>query len=151
MATRESVELNEAHKPLPKAIEAFKAVKSKIVSELIRERHHWDKHEPHMFKRAEGIPDAELAKFSIDEDLVLVRAGQTAYGTIIFGKIRLPAIKEGGEGYIHVRVHDPPNSGETDVILHSILTEEGDRDADGHPTSWNAIHTLEKSLDFFNE
>ena len=80
-----------------------------------------------MFRRADGLSDKELADFDIEKDLMLVRSGATAYGTIVFGKIRIPAIKEGGEGYIHVRcvprvcsdrvllahrayrIHDPPN------------------------------------------
>ncbi|KAL5496075.1 hypothetical protein ACEPAH_3168 [Sanghuangporus vaninii] len=151
MATRETIELNEAHAPLPKAIEAFKAVEDKIKHELVRLRHHWDKHEPQMFRRAAGLSDTELTNFDVEKDLVLVRSGATAYGTIIFGKVRIPAIEEGGEGFIHVRVHDPPNRGESDVIFHSILTDEGNRDEDGHPRSWDAIQSLDTPLDFFNE
>jgi len=69
-----------------------------------------------------------IGSFPSQNDLVEVRSGATSYGTIIFGKIRLPAVKdEQGEGYVHVRcvllliidkwrlklpaprIHDPPN------------------------------------------
>jgi len=41
--------------------------------------------------------------------------------------------------------------GEDDVTLHSILTMEGERDADGHPHLWRAIQTRDEPLVFFNE
>ena len=31
------------------------------------------------------------------------------------------------------------SQGTQDVIFHSIWTDEGNRDADGHPTTWRAI------------
>ena len=65
---------------------------------------------PRMWSRAAGVSDHDLTNFDIKKDLVEVRAGPTTYGVIILGKIRLPAIKDDlGEGYIHVRIHDPPN------------------------------------------
>jgi len=81
-------------------------------------------------------------------DLVLVDNAATSYGEIILGKIRIPAIMD---GYIHVRVHDPPNKGQDDVIFHSLFTDEGHRDADGHPKSWDAIQWEKTPLKFFNE
>jgi hypothetical protein len=85
-----------------------------------------------MWKRAAGVSDHELANFTLEKDLVLVRSAPTSYGTIILGKIRIPAINDGlGEGFVHVRsasdsimssmaqspfsfdsdrrIHDPPN------------------------------------------
>ena len=46
-----------------------------------------------------------------DGDLVEVRTGETSYGVIIFGKVRVRGVKfpDGEEAYVHVRVHDPPN------------------------------------------
>lgn len=41
--------------------------------------------------------------------------------------------------------------GTEDVLFHSLLTEEGDRDAEGKPTTFRAIQTREISLEFFNE
>lgn len=157
MATRETIALNEPHSPPEKAVKAFESVEKEIKSELIRLRHHWNKHEPRMFERVAGLSDHQLTAFEISKDLVEIRSGVTPYGTIIFGKIKIPEFSDAkGEGFIHVRIHDTPVKAENgevtyEVKLHSINTEEGDLDADGHPTSWKAIHTRETPLEFFNE
>jgi len=151
MASSEQVELNTAHPPHPNAIEAFNVILHTIKSEIVKSRHHWDQHERKMWSRAAHLSDAELVAFTIEKDLVEIRSGPTSYGTIILGKIRLPAIKDDeGEGFIHVRIHDPPNRGDEDVRFHSLFTEEGARNADGHLT-WRAIQTADKPLEFFNE
>lgn len=57
-----------------------------------------------MWSRAAGLSDHELANFTIENDLVEIRTGAVSYGTVIFGKIRIPAVNDKlGEGYIHVR------------------------------------------------
>lgn len=57
-----------------------------------------------MWSRASALSDSELVDFSIEKDLVQVRSGPTSYGTIIFGKIRIPKINDDeGEGFVHVR------------------------------------------------
>lgn len=54
--------------------------------------------------RAASLSDAELVAFEMNNDLVEVRSGPTAYGQIIFGKIKIPAIHdEKGEGFVHIR------------------------------------------------
>ncbi|RDX57322.1 hypothetical protein K466DRAFT_23213 [Polyporus arcularius HHB13444] len=152
MADAEQIDLNAPHAPSDKAIEAFEVVEHTIKSEILKSRHHWNKHEPRMWSRAEGVSDEDLVAFSVRNDLVEVRSAPTSYGTIILGKIRLPAINDAeGEGYIHVRIHDPPNRGTEDVRFHSLWTDEGNRDADGHPTTWRAIHNRDTPLEFFNE
>jgi hypothetical protein len=51
-----------------------------------------------------SLSDAELVAFDVNSDLVEVRSGPTAYGQVIFGKIKIPAIQdEKGEGFVHVR------------------------------------------------
>lgn len=103
-ATRDVVELNEPHAPKENAVEAFKVVENHIKTAIVKSRHHWDLHEPKMWSRASGLSDSELVDFSIEKDLVQVRSGPTSYGTIIFGKIRIPKINdEEGEGFVHVR------------------------------------------------
>ena len=123
-----------------------------------------------MWSRAAGVSDKALTNFDISKDLVAVRAGQTTYGVIILGKIRLPAINDDqGEGFIHVRIHDPPNrvslalwifwdgvysqdsQGTEDVVFHSLFTDEGKRDADGKAERYVAIQTNDLPLEFFNE
>ena len=90
-------------------------VELKIKDEIIKSRSHWNKHEPRMWSRAAHISDHKLRDFNVSEDLVLVTSAATAYGTIILGKIRLPAINDDqGAGFIHVRyvVYDTNTIGE---------------------------------------
>ncbi|KAH7344844.1 hypothetical protein B0J17DRAFT_624129 [Rhizoctonia solani] len=155
----DTVALSEPHPPTSRAIEAFNQVLPKIKLAVTSSRRDWNLHEPRMWARASGLSDNELTKFVIEDDLIEVRAGSTAYGTIVLGKIRISGIKdEEGEGFIHVRIHDPPNKallgalqGTDDVIFHSLFTDEGNRDADGRPTTFRAIQTRETPLEFFNE
>jgi len=152
MATVDQINLNDPHPPHQNAIEAFNVVLPKIKAEIMRSRHHWDNHEPKMWSRATGLTNHQLTDFTMEKDLISVRSGVTSYGTIIFGKVRIPAIHDGeGEGFIHVRIHDPANRGTDDVLFHSIWTEEGDRNAEGHPTTWRAVHKADTPLEFFNE
>jgi hypothetical protein len=130
-ATSEQINLNDAHPPRDNAITAFKVVVPAIKSAILKSRKDWDIHEPKMWSRAKGISDNRLVDFDIENDLVEVRSAATSYGTIILGKIRIPAINDNeGEGFVHVRsspafmsywgptilmnflpsrIHDPPN------------------------------------------
>ncbi|GAA5858857.1 hypothetical protein JCM1840_006590 [Sporobolomyces johnsonii] len=99
-----------------------------------------------MFKRATGLSDAELTDWNLEEDLVEVRSGTTSYGTLLFGKIRIPALVD---GYVHVRIHDPVERGQEDVTFHSFFTDEvrqGDK-----VVYWQAIQSKATPLEFFNE
>ncbi|KAI1794140.1 hypothetical protein LXA43DRAFT_971400 [Ganoderma leucocontextum] len=152
MASEEQINLNAPHAPTEKALEAFTIVEHTIKAEIVKSRHDWNKHEPLMWSRTEGLSDHELIAFTIRDDLVEIRSAPTSYGTIILGKIRLPAVNDAeGDGYMHVRIHDPPNRGVQDVLFHSLWTDEGNRDADGHPTTWRAIQKRDTPLEFFNE
>ena len=72
-----------------------------------------------MWARATGISDHDLVHFDIKKDLVEVRAGPTAYGVIILGKIRLPAVNDDlGEGFVHIRIHDPPDRVSQRNLVH---------------------------------
>ena len=103
-ASSEEISLNAPHAPTEKAIEAFNVVLHDIKAEIVRSRHHWDKHEPKMWARAAGLTDEQLVDFTIERDLVLCRSAPTSYGTIILGKIRIPAVQdEEGSGFVHVR------------------------------------------------
>ncbi|CAE6464893.1 unnamed protein product [Rhizoctonia solani] len=106
----DTVSLSEPHPPTGRGLEAFNEVLPKIKLAVINSRRDWDNHEPRMWARANSLSDEQLTSFVIENDLVEVRAGSTSYGTIVFGKIRIPGLKdEEGEGFIHVRIHDPPN------------------------------------------
>jgi len=151
MASEAQVNLDAAHPPHPSAIEAFGVILHQIKNEIVKSRRDWDKHEPKMWARAAGLSDHELVG-DIDptKDLVQVRSGATSYGTIILGKLRV-GTNDREEGFVHVRIHDPPNRGVSDVMFHSIWTDEGTRNADGQPTTWNAIQWINTPLNFFNE
>lgn len=106
-----------------------------------------------MYESVSSISDADLATFDVKKgDLVGVRAGSVSYGTIIFGKIRLP--KAGPDAFIHVRIHDPPDEDKSanDVRFHSLYTEEaGKTPADDRPKSYRAIMTERDPIVFFHE
>lgn len=105
-----------------------------------------------MWSRASSLSNAQLTAFTLEHDLVEVRSASTSYGTIILGSLRIPAINdELGEGFVHVRVHDPPNRGTQDVKFHSLFTNEYRERPDEPPTDWCAIQTAATSLEFFNE
>ena len=104
MADGAEVVFNAPHAPHANAIEAFGVALSKIKHEIVKSRRDWDKHEPKMWSRADGVSDQDLVAFSIRGDLVEIRSAPTSYGTIILGKIKLPAVNDAeGEGYVHVR------------------------------------------------
>ncbi|KAJ7572097.1 hypothetical protein C8J56DRAFT_809577 [Mycena floridula] len=53
------------------------------------------------------------------------RLRSSSHANLILGKIRLPVIDDTvGKGFIHVRIHDPPNRGTEDVTFHSLFTDE---------------------------
>ncbi|KAF9568055.1 hypothetical protein CPC08DRAFT_680317 [Agrocybe pediades] len=150
MASKEELNFNAPHPPKETSIEAFNLLLPTLKSEILKSRHHWDKHEPRMWSRVAGVSDNDLTSFTIENDLVEVRSAATSYGTIILGKIRVVNDNQ-GEGFVHVRIHDPPNRGNEDVRFHSIFTNEIRPDPEAPPTDFCAIQTREYPLEFFNE
>jgi len=148
MASKEEVSLNEPHKPQDNAIEAFKNVEHDIKEGIRKSMERWSHHEPRMWERAAGISEHDLLNFHVNkENLVLVRSGLTSYGTVIFGKIKLPKIDD---AFVHVRIQDPPGEGVQNMIFHSIFLNIGERDADGHAQYYRAIQTDDTPLDWFD-
>nr|GAT45457.1 predicted protein [Mycena chlorophos] len=181
MASAEELDLIPEHPPHARAFEAFEHVLHQIKHTILASRHDWDKHEPKMWSLARETADHDLVAFDIKDDLVAIRTAQTAYGVIIFGKIRIRAIKldaheqlapgavekdghgkikvemKNGKvnddlyGFIHVRIHDPPGDAEEDVKFHSIFTDEG-KDKDGENNGfYRAIQPNSKPIEFFND
>lgn len=46
-------------------------------------RKNWDGHEEQMYARVKDISNEDLVDFDVEKDLVAVRAGSVAYGTIV--------------------------------------------------------------------
>lgn len=113
-ASAEEVNLTAAHSPHARALEAFNHVLITIKKEVKASRRNWNIHEPRMWSRAKELSDEDLTRFTVEDDLVEIRTGAVSYGTLIFGKIRISAVKdELGEGYIHVRCVDY-------TVIHSL-------------------------------
>lgn len=72
VASAEQTSLNAPHAPHQNAIDAFNTLLPTIKSEILKSRHHWNRHEPRMWSRAAHISDAELTSFNIEDDLVEV-------------------------------------------------------------------------------
>ena len=107
-ASEGQLSFNAPHPPTEKAIEAFNVVLHDIKIEILKSRNHWDLHEPKMWSRAAGLSDTELVAFTIETDLVECRSAPTSYGTIILGKVKLPAVQDAeGAGFVHVRYVPP--------------------------------------------
>lgn len=101
-------------------------------------------HEKEYFAAVDHLSDSELAGFGVD-DFREVRVAVTAYGIILFGKIRIPAMPEDGPAYIHFRAFT--GGPDDEAKLHSIHTEEKDFDGD---RKYRAIFTANDPLEWFD-
>ncbi|GAA6003599.1 hypothetical protein JCM10207_003500 [Rhodosporidiobolus poonsookiae] len=137
----------QPHAPHTNSLTAFVNLEDEIKRELVKLRHHWDKHEPRMFAPAKDIADEELTSWRLEEDLVEIRSASSPYGSIIFGKLRIPALTD---SYIHVRIHDTPGDGQANIKFHSILTDEIRNDED-KVVEWRVFQSRGTALEFFNE
>jgi hypothetical protein len=144
-ASEEQLHFNAPHPPHENALEVFSRVLDTIKHEITKSRHHWDRHEPRMWSRAAHLSDHDLTHFKLDGDLVLVSSALSTYGTIILGKIRIPAIKDNqGEGFIHVR-YAAHNNFPTRKARNGDLTSVDHRRGTGfmtRPTKYHAFHQL---------
>ncbi len=95
-------------------------------------------------RKQSGLSDHELAGFGA-HDFELVRVGVTAYGIILFGKVRIPDLPDSGPAYLHFRAftEGPGEPGK----FHSLRSEEK---TDEHGTkTFRAIFTKDDPLDWF--
>jgi hypothetical protein len=145
MATADTCELTPPHPPKPASIATFKKILPEVKRQLIHLRHAHDKHEPQYFQAVSALSDDELIDFD-EKNLIQVRAGNVAYGLIVFGKVVIPAkAKLAGavEQCIFVRWfvggEDDDGDGqvEKEVKFHSIYTEEKENPEGGR--SYRAI------------
>jgi hypothetical protein len=122
-ASEEQLTFNKPHVPHPNALSAYHTVQHQIKAALVKSRHDWNKHEPRMWARTAHLSDDQLAGFHLEKDLVLVSSAVASYGTIILGKIRIPAVNDDlGEGFIHVRcVHPKTKKKRWELIFSSRI------------------------------
>ncbi|KAJ7496011.1 hypothetical protein B0H11DRAFT_880695 [Mycena galericulata] len=129
---------------------------------------------------ASQVSDHDLVNFTIKDDLVLVRAGETAYGPIIFGKIRIRAIKLDSSGnlipsevvkdahgkiqvemkdgkidddhlgFLFVRIHDPPG-GDREYHVPFVAHIRGKRQEGNNNGVYRAIQTNSTPFEFFDD
>lgn len=101
-------------------------------------------HEKEYFAAVDNLSDGDLVAFGVD-DFREVRVAVSAYGIILFGKVRIPAMPEDGPAYIHFRAF---TAGPDDKAkLHSIHTEEKQINGDRH---FRAIFTAADPLEWFD-
>lgn len=142
MATRDTVQLSDAHAPQQASIDALESILKTVKEELVKLRRDCDsifprtpavfnlirpEHKPEYFRIVKDVSDPDLISFTA-RDFEAVRVAVSAYGLHLFGKIRLPAADD---SYIHVRIFGSPkdstdgsNADEREYSLHSIHTEE---------------------------
>ena len=101
-------------------------------------------HEPEYFAAVKDLSDTQLAHFSA-KDFSEVRVAVAAYGFILFGKVRIPAMSEDGPAYIHFRAFT--GGPDDEAKFHSIRTEEKEDSTGGK--SYNAIFTDDQPLEWF--
>ncbi|CAK7272779.1 hypothetical protein SEPCBS57363_005320 [Sporothrix epigloea] len=138
-----------AHKPKEASIKAFGEIEHELKQKLVHLRRDHDKHEPQSFAAARQLSDEQLSSFSAD-DFVLVRVATTAYGLVLFGKLRIPALASGGDSKTPAYVHFRAFSAGPDqpALFHSFQTADLE-DAQGNKT-FHSIFTADDSLVWFN-
>ena len=123
----------------------FNEIQHELKKHLIHTRHQHDKHEPEYFAAIKHLSDAQLADFSAD-DFDAVRVAVAAYGIILFGRVRIPAMSGDGPAYIHFRAFT--GGPDDEAKLHSIHTEEKEDPSGGK--TFKAIFTADEPLEWFD-
>jgi hypothetical protein len=150
MATADTAPLSDPHSPKEASIMAFGEFEAELRRLIIHERHDKAKHDLPYFAAAEGVSDHDLATFSVS-DWVLVRHAPVAYGHILFGKLRVPALAAAGNPncYIHFRAFEPEASTEeAKAEVHSIHTERLEQPNGSF--HYRALFTEEDPLEWFD-
>ncbi|KAH8645482.1 hypothetical protein BX600DRAFT_519493 [Xylariales sp. PMI_506] len=149
MATAETAELSAPHHPKEASIAAFNELLPDLKRAVLKERHDSARHELPYFASAAHLADAQLTAFAAD-DFELVRHAQVAYGHILFGKLRVPALAEAGTPacYLHFRAFEPEPGTEKRAEIHSIHTERLEEPDGGF--RYRALFTKEDPLEWFD-
>lgn len=147
MADDSTIKLLEAHPPKPASLELYAEVEHDLKKALLHSRHDSKKHGLSYWEAAAHLSDADFVGFS-ESDLVLVRPGTVAYGTILLGKVKIPALGEVKNSYIHFRAYEKQPNTDQPARFHSLHTEKRD-EPDGGST-YNALFSKDEELKFFN-
>ncbi|CAJ2513470.1 Uu.00g015890.m01.CDS01 [Anthostomella pinea] len=145
MATAETVDLGPPHAPKDESLKAFGEFESELKHKVLHLKHTYLKHEPEYFAAVQHLSDADLTSFT-SSDFESVRVAVSAYGIIMFGKLRIPAMPDSGPAYIHFRAFTA-GPDET-ASLHSIHTEEREEPNGGK--KYRAIFTKDDALEWFD-
>ncbi|KAI0136237.1 hypothetical protein BJ170DRAFT_2855 [Xylariales sp. AK1849] len=147
MATKETATLTDPHPPKEASLAAYAEFEHELKAKLVAERRDKSKHELPYFEAASHLSDADLTSFS-QSDFVLVRAAQVAYGIIIFGKLRIPALADSGAAYIHFRAFESEPGSDSKTEVHSIHTERIEEPDGGF--KYRALFTKDDPLEWFD-
>ncbi|KAK7970215.1 hypothetical protein PG996_001351 [Apiospora saccharicola] len=147
MATADTAKLGEAHAPKEASRSAFLEFENDLKHLLIHERKDKAKHELPYFEAIAHLSNEDLTAFTVD-DFVSVRHAEVAYGHILFGKLRIPAMPETGPCYIHFRAFEPgPEEGKT-AEVHSLHTIRAELPDGGF--SYKAVFAKDDPLEWFD-
>jgi hypothetical protein len=147
MATAETAQLSEPHAPKEASLALYAEIEGELKKSLVHERHDKAKHGLPYFEAAAHLSDADLASFS-QADFELVRHAQVAYGHILFGKLRIPALADTRNCYVHFRAFEPEPGTERKAELHSIHTERIEEPNGGF--KYRALFSKDDPLEWFD-
>ncbi|KAI1845579.1 hypothetical protein JX265_010466 [Neoarthrinium moseri] len=147
MATRDTAELSQAHAPKEASLAAYSEFESELKRTLLHERHDKAKHELPYFEAAAHLSDADFTSFT-QSDFETVRHAQVAYGHILFGKLKIPALAGSKNCYIHFRAFEPEPGTDKKAEVHSIHTERKEEPDGGF--KYRALFTKEDPLEWFD-
>jgi hypothetical protein len=149
MATAETAQLGAPHAPKEASLQLYDELEHELKRILIHERHDKAKHDLPYFAAAAHLSDADFVSFQ-KSDFELVRHAQVAYGHIIFGKLKIPALAADSQNcYVHFRAFEPePGTEEATAEVHSIHTERIEEPDGGF--RYRALFTKEDPLEWFD-
>lgn len=147
MADEETTELFDAHAPKPASLELYSEIETDLKKALLHSRHDSAKHGVPYWETAAHLSDADFVNFSVS-DLELVRPGKVAYGNFLLCKLKIPALAEVKNSYIHFRAFEKQPGTAEKAKLHSLHTDSK-REPDGGMT-YNALYSKDDELEFFH-
>ncbi|KAK6070872.1 hypothetical protein SCUP234_09961 [Seiridium cupressi] len=147
MATAETAQLSEPHAPKEASLALYTEIETDLKKVLVHERHDKTKHELPYFEAAAHLSDQDFVSFS-QSDFELVRHAQVAYGHILFGKLKIPALADSKSCYVHFRAFEPEPGTDRKAEVHSIHTERTEEPDGGY--KYRALFAKDDPLEWFD-